>query len=248
MNDTTNVSTTNTSAALTPWVSEAIEVLRDQKVFFEMLASMYYAPLTQAQIDSIAQADFAYDADDATDLISQGFRQMKTYLARKSTDTRLELNMDYTGAFYGVTEYEGNVATPYESIFRGKKKLLNQEPRKEVYTDYKKQALTLEDTFNTPEDHLSFELQFLGILADRTVQAFQKDDYLLAAETINTQKTFLEDHVMSWFEDFANQANKVLETDFYKGALKITQGFIELAHDSLTAIEEDLSTKGAVLR
>ena len=52
-------------------------------------------------------------------LLAQGMNDMGRGLHRRHTGTQRLLSTDWTMAFDGVRSYEGNVATPYASIFAG---------------------------------------------------------------------------------------------------------------------------------
>lgn len=219
---------------------EAASTLKHQAAFFEMLAALYYAPLTDEQIEGIDISRLGFDDADYSDLLNEGFAQMKKYLMHRHSGARRELNVDFTGAFYGIKEYQGAHATPCESVFRSDKKILNQEPRHQVFEEYKRYGLKLEDKYNTPDDHLSFELQFLAILARRSADALDRRSWGEAQKSVRSEQAFLEGHVLCWFDDFACLATKLLRTDFYLGILKLTKGFLQLAAGSLADINASL--------
>ena len=225
--------------------AELIEVVKNRSAFYRTLSSLYFNTLTQEQIDRLAQTDFsAFGADEP--LLIAGFDDMRRYLRKRNTGTRQELAVDFTSTFLGSQTYEGRTATPYESVFRSESGELMQEPRNEVYRTFKKAAIKLREGVDLPEDHLSFEFEFVAILCDRIVEALNDDDAASAVRILKSQRTFIEDHILSWFDDLAERANKLLQTRFYRGVLKITKGYLCVDMEAILDLIAELKGEAAV--
>jgi TorA maturation chaperone TorD len=216
------------------------EVLRDRSAFYRTLGSLYYQPLSQEQIDALAESDLLSFAGGDSSLVS-GFDDMRRYLRKRNTGTRQDLAVDFTSAFVGAQQYEGRCAVPYESVFRSESGLLMQEPRNEVYRTYKRAAVRLKEGIDLPEDHLAFEFEFLAIMSERTGEALGDGDAGKAVELLTEQRRFIEDHILSWFDDLTELALKILATRFYRGVLKVTKGYLtvdlEVIADLIAEIE-----------
>lgn len=223
--------------------TELIEVVKNRSTFHRTLSSLYYTTLTQEQIDGLAESDLAaFGAGDP--LLTEGFDDIRRYLRKRNTGTRQELAIDFTSSFLGTQAYLGRVATPFESVFRSESGLLMQEPRNEVYRTYKQAAIKLREGIDLPEDHLSFELEFLAILGDRIVEALTADDGERAVTLLEAQRIFMLDHVLSWFDDLADLANKIIETRFYRGVLKITKGYLLVDLEAIRDLIAELKGEG----
>jgi TorA maturation chaperone TorD len=223
--------------------AELIEVLKNRSAFYRTLSILYFNTLTQEQIDNLAQTDFsAFGADEP--LLIAGFDDMRRYLRKRNTGTRQELAVDFTSTFMGAQAYQGRYAVPYESVYRGESGLLMQEPRNEVYRTYKAAAIKLKEGVDLPEDHLSFEFEFLAILCDRTVEALNAGDTGRAIGLLEAQRTFIEDHILSWFDDLAELANKMRKTRFYRGVLKITKGYLEVDMEAIQDLIAEVKGEG----
>lgn len=223
--------------------AELVEVLKNRSAFYRTLSSLYFNTLAQEQIDTLAHTDFsAFGADEP--LLIAGFDDMRRYLSKRNTGTRQELAVDFTSTFMGTQTYEGRTAAPYESVFRSESGLLMQEPRNEVYRTFKKAAIKLREGVDLPEDHLSFEFEFLAILCDRIVEALNDDDAGRAIRILKAQRTFMEDHILSWFDDLAELANKILQTRFYRGVLKITKGYLKVDAEAIQELIAELEGEG----
>lgn len=225
--------------------AELIEVVKNRAAFYRTLSSLYFNTLTQEQIDRLAETDFsAFGADEP--LLIAGFDDMRRYLRKRNTGTRQELAVDFTSTFLGSQTYEGRTATPYESVFRSESGQLMQEPRNEVYRTFKKAAIKLKEGVDLPEDHLSFEFEFVAILCDRIVEALNDADADGAIRILKSQRTFIEDHILSWFDDLAEMASKILQTRFYRGVLKITKGYLVVDMEAIPDLIAELKGEGAV--
>lgn len=227
------MSEANTSAVVT--APEA--VLESRATFYEMLAGLYFSPLTQDQIDAMAAADFsAFAAIDGT--FAAGFDDMARYLRKRTSGTRQELAVDFTSAFAGTAAFEGKTAVPYKSVFTSEEGLLYQEGYREVFAAFKQEAIRRRDGLDWPDDHLSFMFQFMAILSRRGAHALECDDIPAADHALESSRDFLEAHIASWFGDFAQRANLLLKTRFYRGVLKVTQGFVALDREVIADLRD----------
>ncbi|MBR2836680.1 MAG: molecular chaperone TorD family protein [Coriobacteriales bacterium] len=231
---------------ISPEEAEAVSaVFESHRAFYGLLSRLYYSPLTQEEIDRLKTtlSDYNFDADaddDASKLLHDGLHMMRTELRSIDHDLRLDFNVDYTSAFYGIARYEKQVATPYESIFRGERRELYGEARDDVFSAMKHDRLKLKEGIDLPEDHLSFELQYLAILCERGKESMASGDYEEVLKNVKKQRAFIAEHILSWIDDLAKVANKVLEYDFYRGVLMATKGFLVLADEELASVEEAL--------
>lgn len=224
---------------------ELMQLLDGRSGFYRMLAGFYFKPLTQEQLDAMAAADFsAFDFDDEE--MERGFRDMERYLAKRNSGTRSNLAVDYTSAFYGVHSYKGVSAVPYESAHATKHQLLMQESRQQVFRDYKQQALKLRGGMDLPDDHLSFELEYMAVLADRAGLALAQGDSAEALRNLVLSHRFLEEHLLSWFDTFRTRALDILTTRFYRGVLRVTGAFLQLDAEVLDDMISELSPQEAI--
>lgn len=207
-------------------------VLEARAALYETLASFYFKPLTQQQIDTMASADFSVYAD-INDTFADGFNDMRRYLRKRTSGTRQELAVDFTSAFTGTAVYEGKTAVPYKSVFTSDEGLMYQEGYREVFTAFKREAIKRRDGLDWPDDHLSFMFQFMAIMSRRAARALEQHDMTAARHALTVSRDFLERHIASWIEDFTILANKLLKTRFYGGVLKVTQGFVELDRETI---------------
>ena len=219
---------------------EMNEALAGRSAFYDVLASLFFRPLTDEQIESMALGSLA-SLGEAHGLMEEGLADMDRYLRRRNTGTRQELAIDFTAAFAGTSSWEGRYAVPYKSVFTSKEGLMFQEAFHEVRDTYRRQHVERAQGYDYPDDHLSFMCEFMALLSDRAREALAQGRRSEALETLRCSKTFLEQHILSWFEDFRDLSLKILKTRFYRGAMKTAEGFFAFDFESLGEMIEVLS-------
>ena len=138
-----------------------------------------------------------------------------------------ELARDFSGTFIGSGKDAYSAAYPFASVYTNPKRLTMSDARDEVLMLYRAAGLEKLESEKESEDHLSYELEFMTILIDRTIEALQKDDEELAVSYLLQQRNFLEDHLLRWYPMMAEDIAKFARTAFYRGVGLITLGFLE---------------------
>ncbi|MDR2721400.1 MAG: molecular chaperone TorD family protein [Coriobacteriaceae bacterium] len=201
-----------------------IEVLNGRREFYLALAGFYFAPLTQEQIDAMAQTDYS-EFGVGEPLLEEGFNDITRVLRKRNTGTRQMLAIDFTSSFGGAATYKGKTAMPYASLFLSEEHLLSQFPRGEVFRVFKRNLLRVIDE-NTPDDHLSFMLEFLSIMSERAADALREGNLEEAQACLKESRDFITDQILTWFDAFTEAAQTLLEVRFYRGVLKVTKGYL----------------------
>ncbi len=206
--------------------AEVIAVINDRAMLYRVIAGLYFNTLTDEQIEAFAGQDLGEVTEYLSPEIASGFDDMRRFLRRRHSGTRQELAMEFTQCFLGTHTYKGMTAAPYESLYRDSSGVLMGKYRTEVYNIYKKECVALEKGKDYAEDHLSFEMEFLAILCDRCIAALEAGDNDEALRILDVQEQFLNKHILVWFPRFRNLTTKFLETRFYRGVIKVTNGFL----------------------
>lgn len=212
----------------------AIELLQDRAALYQMLATLYFKPLTSEQIEALATSNLSSVAADKNSPFAEAYADLSSALRLRHTGTKEELAADYTGAFYGIRTREGRTAQPFESLFRteGTAELMG-EARSEVYRELRKHQLKVPDGIDLPEDHLSFIFTYLGLLCNQAAALLQNGQRAEAETVLDTQRSFFITHVDSWISDFIAQGRLMVETRFYRGVLKLTEAFVAEERNAL---------------
>ncbi|MDR1082790.1 MAG: molecular chaperone TorD family protein [Coriobacteriales bacterium] len=205
-------------------------VLAGRADSYRMFSRMFLKPLSEADIEEFAAIDYGSIAEALSDtpLLAEGFKDMGSVLRKRHSGTRQQLSTDFTMCFDGITAIDEQVAVPYASVFLGESALLYQEPRQKVYELFQAESISLKTDVKLPEDHLSFELEFLAVLSDRIATALEHNNQDEALRNLELSREFINEHILSWLDLLRERAEKILKTRFYRGALKATRGYLEL--------------------
>lgn len=221
--------------------SQLVEVNRGRAGFYRMLAQLYFKELTAEQVKHLAGMDFSgMSGDDET--IAEGYADIRRYLRHANGGTRQELACDYAHTFLAAGNYETFAATPYESVFTSEMGLLMQEARDEVYKTFCSQHIQPDESLHLPEDHISFEFEFVATMLDRINDAILDGAFGHACELAQVVSDFHRDHQLNWIDDLCDSVDDVAQTRFYKGVGKVTRGFVhadtEVIADEIDALRE----------
>lgn len=221
---------------------DVCDVLESRSEFYLMLAGLYFKPLTQAQIDSMAEEDYAgYVVGES--LLDEGFDDIRRALRKRHTGTRSILATEWTSTFGGAEAYKGRYCVPNASVFLDESGLTYGRPRNEVSRIYGEQCLRLADNSGMPESHISFELEFLSILSGEISRHLQAGELDQALRKIDLSQQFIEERILTWFPQLMELAMVMLKTRFYKGVLKITKGYLELDLQTLEDVKAEVQGK-----
>lgn len=227
-------------------IGELVASAQARASLYRMLGSLYFKEMDLDGLERLAQANLAgvVDALDNDDMRA-GWQFIARYLEHVDAGTRLDLKVDFACAILAAGSYEERMATPYESVFTSESGLLMQEARDDVYRLMCEAGLAVSEELREPEDHLSFECQFMARLADRQAQALESGDLDAARASLATQREMHAHHLLNWVDDYTACLEKVAKTDFYRGVAALTRGFVHedepFIADSLAAVEELLA-------
>lgn len=205
-------------------IADMIAACEGRAAFYDLLAAIYFRPLTAEQIDNIAGIDWSEYAD-LNELFADGVNDVSRYLRKRNSGTRQELAVDFTSAFAGTQSWKGRYAVPYESVHTSEEGLMFQEAYHEVFQLYKANRVAKAEGYDFPHDHLSFMCEFLVVLSERIAAALEAGGDAEALAQVRVSRAFLADHILSWFDTFQDLALLLLQTRFYRGILKISKGF-----------------------
>lgn len=219
-----------------------VPYLESRTDFYEMLHKLYRWPLSEEELEALDEGSFQQLAEELEPgLMSCGFNDMYRALRRRNTGTRQVLCADFTKVFLGTSTYEGFSAQPYASLFCSEAPQLMGAERTAVSRIYRENAVQLSEGIDLPEDHLAFECEFLAIVNRRAAEALAAGDEEEARAQLALQYDFLQQHVLNWFPRFYALAQKMADTRFYRGVLRLTKGFFEESVEVIPQMIEEIA-------
>ncbi len=182
---------------------------RERVNFYRFLARLYRREADGALLEGLKKLVFP-QADG--DTMRRGYGLLADYLARCGADALDALAADYAGTFLCAGSAQVLAALPYESVYTSDKQLVMQEAWEEVGALFREQGLKSADD-GLMADHLALELEFMA--------------YLLEQGKTGEAKTFLYGHLLNWLPAFLGDVRQYAQTDFYRAAGLLTEGFLD---------------------
>ena len=134
------------------------------------------------------------------------------------------LKVDFARLFVGPYKL---LAAPYGSVYLDTGRTMMGDSTLDVKNRYREAGLDMAKEFKEAPDHITAELEFMYYLIFKEVEAFSSSDTEAAIGCIQKQRSFLEDHLMSWVPEFAGNIIEHAETLFYQNLAKATETFLK---------------------
>lgn len=115
---------------------------------------------------------------------------------------------------------------PWESVFRSEERILFDIHTLQVRESYARHGMEFIHKNRMPEDSMATELEFMKILAGRTLQAVESGDEQAEHILLEEQHAFLRQHLRVWAPQFAALSQKYALTAFYTGLAGVLAAFL----------------------
>lgn len=213
---------------------EVLTETNARAALYRSLSSLYFVELDEDALERLATSDLG-NANTGIAGMDEGYSDMGLYLARRTRATRQELASDFAGAILGAGAYDERRATPYESVFTSESGLLMQEARDDVYRMMCEAHLAVDEGLRMPEDHISFEFEFMAVKAEAFAQAVEEERWDVAGAALKVQRNFHERHLLNWIDEYCACLESCARTRFYKGLAKLTSAFVHADADAIAS-------------
>lgn len=207
---------------------------------YRFLSQMLIKELTQEAIDELAKAEWPADTGNAH--LDRGYTLLRRYFAFSEGDRRSQLAVEYARIFLaaGVYAREEQTAVPYESVFTSEEHVVMGASRDDVVAWFAEDGFRVDPELHEPEDHLSFELEYLSVMNGRAAALLRENDREGLAENVRRQARFIDEHLLNWVGPLAEVAANFAKTAFYLGMLEVAQGALEQTRTLLGDLSEHL--------
>lgn len=208
---------------------------------YRMLGSLYFTELTDDQIRALAEVDYGAFAD-LDEELARGAKEVERALRHVNTSTREDLAVDYAHTFLaaGASQTEAR-AVPYESVYMDETGLLMGPSRDAVYKMMLKEGVLPDASLRVPEDHFSFECEFMATMIDRGAEAARQGDLERARYCLGVQREFHREHLARWIDVFCDAIDRTCLTKFYRGVALMTRAFVRFDEGLIEEGESQLS-------
>lgn len=205
-------------------MNNEIEILLSNRHFLYTYVSRVFAAEPDEAFLSFVEDDHTQEEcallDDAK---KRGFVLQQAVVAILSGmpegDSKVEcLRSEYTKLFIGPGKLP---ASPWESVYITGEPLLFQESTLKVREAYRAAGFEAAGYPHEADDHIAIELNFLAVLAQKTLDACAADDADTAKDLIDHQAQFLKKHILAWVNQFADRLTASKVSEFYSACANL---------------------------
>lgn len=215
------------------YLEEFDQMCEMRSQIYRMIGSLFFTELKPEQIERLSQQDYRSFADLDPEM-AQGAKEMERALRHAHPGLREDLAVDYAHTFLaaGSTKDEAR-AMPFESIYTSETGLLMGPARQSVYKIMLKEGVLPDESLHVPEDHLSFECEFMAVLSEKSLAASRAGNVSEARRCVEVQEDFRANHLANWIGDLYQAVDRTCRTRFYRGVTMMTKAFVRIDKDLL---------------
>jgi TorA maturation chaperone TorD len=200
---------------------EYIALARHRSNIYGFLATVYRQEITSDLLHQINDPQFLGILSDI------GLEGIDDFLQNPENELLEDLAVEYARLFLGP----GKHVSPHESVHHqrddGQWGNLWGASTAEVKKFIETTGLGYSDDFKGIPDHITVELEFMQQLTLREEQAWMNADADAAVSCRQTEKKFIEGHLVRWIPDFCKNVMQQAELPFYRALAALTRSFIE---------------------
>lgn len=223
--------------------SEFVEYLQASEQTYRFLAQMMFRELNEEAIAELKNQEWPRETGNET--LDRGYAQIRRFFHFASSDIRSQLAVEYARIFLatGVFSQEKMSAVPYESVFTSEGHLMMGEARDDVVRRFLADGFKVNPDLHEPEDHLSFELEYLSHMCARACEAIgESDNNARLGTNVDRQIQFIDKHLLNWVGDLYETARGYAKTTFYTGMLLVIKGALEQSRALLAEVSEQIAS------
>ena len=219
---------------------EFAEYLQASEQTYTFLAQMLFRELNEEAIAALKAQEWPRETGNTT--LDRGYAQVRRFFNFASTDIRTQLAVEYARVFLaaGVFSREKMTAVPYESVFTSEEHLVMGASRDDVVRRFAADGFKVNPDLHEPEDHLSFELEYISHMSSKAAALVEAGDLEALAANVARQVEFIDTHLLNWVGDLYETAREYAKTTFYTGMLLVATGAAEQSRDLLAEVGEQL--------
>lgn len=220
---------------------ETLEVILANRVFLYKLFHKTFGREPDASFisllsdPSVAQA-FMLLSSDEEDTMSKAAAFVGKQSGLANDEAYVDrLHLEYMRLFVGPQKLP---APPWESVYRSHQGLLFQESTLTIREIYHKQGFRAEGYPHVPDDSLALELDFMGRMAEKALDALRGEQSEALREALTVSESFLRVHLLFWIPKLLERMTTSAFKLFYPQMTKAMLAFMELDHQLVSDMLE----------
>jgi TorA maturation chaperone TorD len=225
-------------------MQEVLDILANRSDVYALLSQLLRAepsaPFVQGLLNNLVAGGV-----EPGEKAGEGYRLLRQFaLDVQRADiaqVTADLDVEYSRLFFtGRTDS----VYPFESVYTSEERLMMQQARDDVRAAYQRHDLAKAEAFNEPEDHLAIELDFMSSLCQKTAAVLAERERDAALTLLDSQASFLREHLLVWVPRFCQDLAAATRSDFYRGVALLTQEHLEQESATVAEIAVALAAWG----
>lgn len=189
----------------------------ERQNLYGFLATIFREELTAELLGRIKSEAFRKALDEA------GVELDAEFLERPEAELLEELAIEYTLLFLGP----GGHISPHESVHVAGGGGLWGEATVEVKKFIEYAGFAYDEDYHGLPDHISVELDFMADVAGQEAAAWEEGDVEAAANCLEFEDRFMNDHIGKWVFAFCRKVTERAEHPFYRRMARLAADFLE---------------------
>lgn len=162
--------------------------------------------------------------------IKQGLLTLRHFFEKAGPDSEAKLEevvaTEFTRLLRGVKPLYSPLP-PYESVYREEAGRVFSQSTSEVREVYRRFGFDLAERFGgEPPDHVSFELEFVGLLCGREAEAWRENDEDAACQYQLAERDFIAEHLQTWLPELCGEIRRHDRLRLFHGIADLTEGWV----------------------
>lgn len=133
-----------------------------------------------------------------------------------------------------------NPVIPFESPYTSCEHIMKQDSWVDVKSTFARNGFKLIDGIGLPEDHISFELEFMAHMCKREQDLLEACDATGLVANRAVQRTFLTDHLLVWGPSFCDDLAWKSQGGFYAGVAETLMQFLDFEMEDFDIKEDEI--------
>lgn len=213
--------------------NEAVAILLANRSYLYRLLQRIFGGEPQAEVLKVVTDEHTREAlqlllQDDEYLFDKHFEvldEVAKNLSAEPEQTLEKLKSEYTYLFIGPNSLP---APPWESVYLTKERVLFQESTLNVRRAYLKYNFLPSNYPHEADDHIGLELDFMAHLSQVAQEHFDNGRTEELKTVLEDQKAFLQEHLLLWIGDFAQDIQKGKTHYFYPAVADLTKHVVNI--------------------
>ena len=200
-----------------------IDELKEELYLYNFLRQLFLKEPSKEFLTEISRIEITQGADDpfSKDLLMIVDEARKN--AGRLDEWSEELGLEYTRLFIGPFNPP---AIPFASFYLSESHSLMTDETIDVRKRYLEAGMSVKELYNTPDDHIGIELEFIYDLTRRIIALLESGEQKEASRLFEIKTDFISRHMNLWIPFFADNVRESANTNLFKGAAGMLRGCI----------------------